>query len=368
MADISKINIESGTYDIKDNRVLSANMYNVPTIMIGDSYAVGESNGTIITGWCDRLKSLLNLSNDNYHKIALSGCGFSGYPNFLSGLQAYDSNITDKNSIKSIIVCGGYNDARLFSNYQSLQTGIDNFINYCNTNYPNAVVYIGMVGNSGDRSQTGIDLRNLLNSDILVAYQIGKDNSKTRYLNGVENILKYNNLISADNIHPTDAGYMYMAQWIYKAYTTGYCQTFSTYQDMSLTSNATTPVSSITGTISCAIHNDVVSVLCNTGLTVVYPTLQEYNQTAITLCNFNSQIFLPCKQLDVIVKFYTSDDDATSQGEYLYGGIGVLKFNGDFLSLDTQAFRQGEHGFLSGAAIKRIVIKPFTFDTSIRNV
>lgn len=345
------------------------NKFDVPTIMIGDSYAVGETAGGVVTGWCDRLKNLLNLSDENYYKIALSGYGFLGSENFLTGLQNYISNIQNPKTIKSIIVCGGYNDARNWTNGAELNNNIQSFVDYCKNIFPNAIIYIGMCGNTSIVSNDAFGYKDLLNNQILPIYQIGGDNKNSRYLSGVENILHFYNLLSADGIHPSDTGYMYLAQWIYKAYTTGYCETFSPYTDIVLTSNSNNPATIRNAKLQCAIHNDILSIKCKEDLIIEFNTIQEFNQRDLILANFSNDYLKPSDQIRIPVKYHTDDKNVTGQGAYFYGGMGLLKINGDYLSIDIQQISDTPHaGWLAGEAVKEIIIKPFNLDISLRCV
>lgn len=53
-------------------------------------------------------------------------------------------NIENKEKITDIIVIGGFNDRSI--QLAPLLSGINEFINYCKTNYPNAIVHVGAVG------------------------------------------------------------------------------------------------------------------------------------------------------------------------------------------------------------------------------
>lgn len=226
-----------------------------------------------------------------------------------------------------------------------------------------------MVGQSSDRTSTGIELRRLLNQDILTIYQIGGDNSNVRYLSGVENLFHYNDLISADTIHPTETGYMYLAQWIYKAYTTGYCETFSNNRNFSLTAIPEKPATiNATGGLRAAIHNDVVSVVVDNPIEITFNSLQEINSSDLHLCNFTNSVFLPTEPVRVAVKFHTSDENALGTGARYFGGVGVLTFTGSYLALNCQQVSPTPtDGWLSGQVIKKLYIQPFSVDTSIRN-
>lgn len=176
------------------------------TIMIGDSYGVGTTSGGTIVGWCDRLKTLMKLNNNNYFKFVEGSAGFlreglSGHT-FLTLLQENLQQIPDKTLIKNVIVCGGYNDNSFES--RELNTAVRNFVDYCYENFKNATVYVGMIGNNGANTETGATIRNRLSERVLRCYQNAVTHGAI-YLNGVENIMHdYYDFMSADNIHPND--------------------------------------------------------------------------------------------------------------------------------------------------------------------
>lgn len=122
-------------------------------ICIGDSYGVGITYpGATIESWCDKLKNLRNLDDNNFIKLVESESGFTrpganGHT-FQSLLE--NSNITNPGTITKIIVCGGHNEFN--SNDQTLNTAISNFITYCKTHFINAKIYVGMIGNNNELS------------------------------------------------------------------------------------------------------------------------------------------------------------------------------------------------------------------------
>lgn len=200
------------------------------TIMLGDSYGVGTTSGGTTTGWCDYLKPLLNLSDEEYFKFVEGGIGFAdpgqgGHDNFLELLQSKESEITDKSIIKNIIVAAGYNDFQ--QKYADILSAISTFMNYCKTTYPNAKVYIGMIGNSSNPTVEGNNIRTSLIINALSAYK-NSIRYNAIYLNNVENVLKNYSLISDDYTHPTQTGYQILAENIYQAIITGSCTPLST--------------------------------------------------------------------------------------------------------------------------------------------
>ena len=192
---------------------------NEKVLMIGDSYGVGTTYQGEVTGWCDRVKTLMGLADADYTKLVEGGAGFKGPGlgghTFLTLLQANIDSITNKDKYKKIIVCGGCND----NSYTSSQINpeIEAFINYCKVQFPNARVYVGMIGNFGGLTSADATLRSNLNKYVLRAYQ----NCViwgAYYLNGVEYIMHdYKSFMSDDNTHPNELGYQFVAGGIWQA-------------------------------------------------------------------------------------------------------------------------------------------------------
>lgn len=92
------------------------------------------------------------LGITNYHDFHRGSAGFSrsGDLNFLKVLQDNEIAITDKNTITDIFVFGGANDQN--SDYALIEPGIEAFINYVKSEYPNAKIYIGFVTKSFESS------------------------------------------------------------------------------------------------------------------------------------------------------------------------------------------------------------------------
>lgn len=209
------------------------------TIFIGDSYGAGVTNetGVYITSWIDYMIQKMHLTTGNYYKIATPGAGFiregseSGY-NFIESLQAEINNITDKDTIKNIIVCGGYNDNTY--SLTNIQNAITTFVNYCKTQFPNATVYIGEIGyrygNSSSDATTKLNIQNVVYN----AYANCTPSSENRtndyvYLHGVENILKSSvkNYMYENNAHPKADGQKALANGIYQAFKKGTCEIYA---------------------------------------------------------------------------------------------------------------------------------------------
>jgi hypothetical protein len=165
---------------------------------------------------------------------------------------AASSSITmpSRNSVTDIIVCGGYNDVSNSYSKDMIEDAIKKFVKKAIEQYPNANIYIGMVGTVGrwKRSDDGLRYINsefklrkeLFRQNVLPAYQYTE--ADYFYLNGVENILDsrfdYMHSLTADDmpsagngvrdeiywsdgIHPTLKGCVALANGIVNAFNHG---------------------------------------------------------------------------------------------------------------------------------------------------
>ena len=122
-------------------------------IIIGDSYAVGESSGGENTSWASLLKNYL-IANKQFKDAVIlrkNGAGFNVAGNsFLDLLSDYVTSPTyPLNEIKMIIVGTAGNDAW---NLEGLENACNQFINYCRTTFPDAVLKTGFIGWTYDTS------------------------------------------------------------------------------------------------------------------------------------------------------------------------------------------------------------------------
>lgn len=184
-------------------------------IIISDSYGVTSVVGN--NTWVKALKNaIVNRYNSTVYTSTHGSRGF--VPNnlvpesFLDSLKEFDDlSNTQKNKIKYIIVCGGANDAKLATD--NIIGNMEIFMNYVKANYPNATCYVGMIAYTSFASN--------IYDNALPAY---KSISKLGgvYLNGSENILRYNMLLS-DNVHPNTTGCEELSNYLINAFFTGSC-------------------------------------------------------------------------------------------------------------------------------------------------
>ena len=285
------------------------------TIMIGDSYGVGTTSGGTLVGWCDRVKNLQNIPDYKYHKFVEGGSGFcengtEGHT-FLTLLQSNINTITNKNLIEQIIVCGGFND----QNYSSSQINlnIESFVNYCKQQFPNAKVYIGMIGNTSAISQTGTTTRNNLNNYVIRGYQNCVVYG-AYYLNGIENIMKDYEFMSEDEIHPNEFGYTWLSAYINNAIITGKADFIGETQPSTYEFN---DVSSHTMNLETKIVNDIVTLSLN-DCNITFTTPKTIRD-CITIGKIKPHYIRTHKIISFPIKYYMT----TTNNEF-YGGDGTL--------------------------------------------
>lgn len=224
--------VKNNTNDINN---LSQNISANGTILIGDSYSLDRRPDVDITGWAIPLKNLMGLDDTNCFISQDNGGGFTVNGSFGTFENAISRLvIEDKTKIKNIIVAGGLNDIKAESK-GAIKTAIQSFMNYCKTNFPNAKVYIGMIGWNIDDLYTSDNqfIRYRVINKVLPAYQEASQYGAI-YLNGVENVMHdYNEYY--DGAHPNQKMCNRLAYYIYQAFKNGYASV--TYEDNGITFN-----------------------------------------------------------------------------------------------------------------------------------
>ena len=353
--------VSKNTTDINSIIEEQTRIKNNATIMVGDSYGVGITAGATITGWCDILKNLMNLSDANYYKFVEGGAGFvkesPAGNNFLKLLQNNINRITDKNSICNIIVCGGYNDNS--ASDITCNQYIKAFINYAKQQFPNAKVYVGMIGYSGRLDSDGATIRNNLNNYILRSYQ-NCINYGGLYLSGVECIMHDMEFMSTDNIHPVQIGYDYLARYIFQAYKQGFADYVNGLKRNDLITND--GVSSNKTPIYDYMNNYVHSMVMNSVLELRFATPFTLSRTVdLGVLTFN--YYRPTK---AIIKIPIQYFVMKSNNNTFYGGTGFLILREDgHLILQTDILDNSGSSFLFPENIIYIAIRPFSYSSNL---
>ena len=167
-------------------------------ILIGDSYSVGVS-ATNNKGWSTYTKELLESNGYSVTIINENGAGFvkqgENLHTFKTLLESNLPNILNKQYVDKIVVAGGCNDYLYTTNV--IEPAIEEFINFCKTNFINSKVYVGMIGNF---SKEISGWKFALYNKVLPAY-INCNKYGGIYLSGTENLNKKYSLFDVDNTH-----------------------------------------------------------------------------------------------------------------------------------------------------------------------
>lgn len=188
-------------------------------ITCGDSYLMDYS-----FSWGHQLQSMLGMADADFFYGGLSGGGFisdagGGTGNgYLIGIRAIENNVTDKETITDIILCGGLND----SSYDAASfptadfaSHVADFINYCKTTYPNAKIWIGYCGNAVDQLSTYLGTRTIDNRIVAMQYYSSISNNVNVAINtDIWKVFTFNwqYFNNVDYLHPNTEGSVAIAK------------------------------------------------------------------------------------------------------------------------------------------------------------
>lgn len=199
-------------------------------IIISDSYGV-EGSPFVEHSFFYYLQNMLANSNTDVtlHTIAARGAAFGGQHldplyMYLTELETISANISDKNAITDIMIVGGYNDILTYPmnglvTDSETVTGIVDFKNYANTNYPNAKLHFVPIGSSSHLG-TGAFYANY---NIKFSWLIEKCKQNGFAVNEIAPYViatKYYH--DSDNIHPSLKGQEAIAEFLFNYITCGY--------------------------------------------------------------------------------------------------------------------------------------------------
>lgn len=301
------------------------------TIFLGDSYAAGTTfeHGSVeyLTSWCEYLRQIMGLTTGHYYIYAQGNAGFAKIGNqdmnFKMTLESHLSDITDKNIIKNIIVCAGYNDWNQTTDLITQRIG--EFISFCKTNFPNATVYIGMIGGDSRDSSDGRLCREQLITRVLQCYNKCSTFGGV-YLTGVENFTHNFYQFNEQGNHPNEAGYHYVANMIYNAWKNGNAEMYEPISAVSLTTNFGNTLN-----IQGIMNNDTKTLFIddymatNLGLSNVTDSIQivpSNTNNKVAKCTINGKLTIP-----VDLYFYdgTSNHFGSGRIEILEDGSIIIK-------------------------------------------
>ena len=179
-------------------------------VLLGDSYGIHNAHASHDWySWADKLASMRGwVEGTNYFNFCTGNSGLTVTDNnYYSNLLANESRITDKTKVKTFIIAGGYNDNYYFSgsnNDSDYATALSQLVTYIKTNYPNAKIYMGMIGNSKALNGTGI--RSVMINNALYGYSKIAEYENCYYMKNIECVMRRYDYFISDNTHPNDAG------------------------------------------------------------------------------------------------------------------------------------------------------------------
>lgn len=195
------------------NSVLNTDHAN-ECILIGDSYALNSTTGSEYN-WQNLFEKYTGLT---CHKYSQGSIGFIGITTntFLTYLNKAITDISNKELIKSIVVCGGCNDKGI--NVSELENAISTFITRAKASFPNATIYVGCIGNFKN-SFANHELMFITKNTYKKCVKYG-----AVFLNGVDFVMKNNGNFQSDGVHPNENGCLEIADAIVNAFKTGFYQ------------------------------------------------------------------------------------------------------------------------------------------------
>lgn len=217
-------------------------------IIIGDSYLAGQGLTTPATqNFGYLLMTKMGIPTSNYYIWGEGGASFISPGSFNHTFQQLieaNKSLVTPTDITDILVLGGYNDVNA-ANSTQIESAIANFMVSVGTNYPNAKVYLGLIGNNSQISSNGNLARSKVKGYIYSAW-----NNAYKYGAFVIPFSQlpmqdYNNF--GDSVHPNATGHIEIANFIYQQLNFGNIEWLR-----GGTAISASPIPSATGTIGTA--------------------------------------------------------------------------------------------------------------------
>ena len=157
-------------------------------VFIGDSYGQGYTPDGNVTSWITNVANGLPISTSQKISSAYGGAGF-GRTDDTYKFSRLLNNLSADNSVKYVVICGGYND--IYSTASNITSGMSDCKSIIASKFPNATMCVGFIGNTTDASKA---------TDITTTrsrYQTSASSLNAVYLENL-NVLTSANLFSSE--------------------------------------------------------------------------------------------------------------------------------------------------------------------------
>lgn len=176
-------------------------------VLVGDSYLGGYDGSTTVHSWGYYFKSLNGISDSDCYIWYESGAGFvregSDHDyNFKKLIQAKLATISNADEITDFVIAGGVNDNSY--SIADITSAMSTCLEYVKTNFPNARIYVGCIGNKSKSSD--LSARQAMAVRVLGVYK-NCVNYGAKYLTNIEMIAHDWSNYGTDGVHMTETAY-----------------------------------------------------------------------------------------------------------------------------------------------------------------
>lgn len=206
---------QGNKYQIKNGIVVGYAGTAYPTaVFIGDSYAAGYSADLSYLDK-DNAWPVLTAKQLNCKEYVVKAKGGTGFANSIDNVnfkglvsEAVNS-VKNKNDVDLLVICGGYND--LTYSYATVKSKAVETIKYAKSNFPNAKIMIGMIGNHKTDSAREAAMLTTTQK----AYSDAAEETGAYYLSNSEYVLQNeDDDVGSDSRHPNAKGQKLLADYI----------------------------------------------------------------------------------------------------------------------------------------------------------
>ena len=206
--------VEAGTFDTIINQEIFGEINkrldlldHRKYVLVGDSYLGGYDGSTTVHSWGYYFKSLNGISDSDCYIWYESGAGFvregSDHDyNFKKLIQAKLATISNADEITDFVIAGGVNDNSY--SIADITSAMSTCLEYVKTNFPNARIYVGCIGNKSKSSD--LSSRQAMAVRVLGVYK-NCVNYGAKYLTNIEMIAHDWSNYGTDGVHMLESAY-----------------------------------------------------------------------------------------------------------------------------------------------------------------